>query len=145
MTEATEATSLFTEAAQLNLDDDLRDGSLLRFPDYGQVIMTGDLHGHRRNFQKLQQYCNLENYGPRHVVFHEIIHEEPADWTAGDTSHLLLLDAARWKCAFPDQVHFLQSNHELSQILGHENHKKRPRRHGRLPPKCARNVRQRQR
>ena len=31
-----------------------------------------------------------------------------------------LLEAARWKCEYPDQIHFLQSNHELAQVNRHE-------------------------
>lgn len=120
MTDAAQAVDTFHEAAAQNRDDPLRDGSLLRFPDYGQVVMTGDLHGHRRNFAKLQKYCDLDHAGARHVMLHEVIHEEVETLHGQDTSHEVLLDAARWKCAFPDQVHFLQSNHELAQFNGHE-------------------------
>ncbi|MHC4696918.1 MAG: metallophosphoesterase [Planctomycetota bacterium] len=120
MNDAGQAAEAFLEAAQLNRDDPLLNGSLLEFPDYGQVVMTGDLHGHRRNFDKLQRYCDLEHFGARHVILHELIHEEVASMTACDNSHEVLLDAARWKCAFPDQIHFLQSNHELAQATGHE-------------------------
>jgi len=111
---------IYIQAAALNREDPLLEGSLLRFPDYGQVVMTGDLHGHRRNFERLQHYCNLASAAPRHVVLHEIIHEEVVALTDVDMSHEVLLDAARWKCEFPDQVHFLQSNHELAQLNRHE-------------------------
>lgn len=120
MTDSARAAEILLEAARLNREDPLLDGSLLVFPDYGQVVMTGDLHGHRRNFQKLRRFCDLEHSGARHVMLHELIHEEAESLTAGDTSHELLLEAARWKCEFPDQVHFLLSNHELAQITGHE-------------------------
>ncbi|UCE58525.1 MAG: hypothetical protein JSU63_13905 [Phycisphaerales bacterium] len=114
------AADVFLQAAQLNRDDPLLRGSTLKFPNYGQVVMTGDLHGHRRNFEKLKRYCGLDVYGARHVVLHELIHEEVESITGRDTSHEVLLDAARWKCAFPDQVHFLQSNHELAQASRNE-------------------------
>ncbi|NOT02071.1 MAG: hypothetical protein HOP29_15775 [Phycisphaerales bacterium] len=104
-------------AAELNRHDPLRDGAMLRFPDYGQVVMTGDLHGHERNFSKLQRYADLGNTGARHVILHELIH---ADVPGDDLSHRVLVRAARWKTEFPDQVHFLQSNHELSQLTGKE-------------------------
>jgi hypothetical protein len=32
-------------------------------------------------------------------------------------SHEVLLRAAKWKIEYPDQVHFLQSNHELAQLI----------------------------
>jgi hypothetical protein len=120
MIDAGEAADIFRQAAQLNLEDPLRRGSLLEFPNYGQLVMTGDLHGHRRNFDKLQRYCDLERAGARHVVLHEIIHIDVEGNGGRDDSHLVLLDAARWKVDFPDQVHFLQSNHELAQLSRHE-------------------------
>ena len=40
----------------------------------------------------------------------------------------VLLATARWKCSYPDQVHFLLSNHELAQVTGHEISK-----NGRIP------------
>lgn len=120
MTHADHAAAIFLEAAQLNREDPLLTGSLLVFPHYGQVVMTGDLHGHCRNFDKLQRYCSLEHFAARHVILHEIIHEDVQAIDAPDNSHKLLLEAARWKCQYPDQIHFLQSNHELAQINRHE-------------------------
>ncbi|MCO6438857.1 MAG: hypothetical protein J5J06_17320 [Phycisphaerae bacterium] len=114
------AAEIFRQAADLNRNDPHRRGSRLDFPNYGQLVMTGDLHGHRRNFEKLQRYCDLAQYGARHVILHEIIHEDVETLDGPDTSHEVLLEAARWKCEFPDQVHFLQSNHELAQIHRHE-------------------------
>lgn len=111
---------VFRTAARLNEADPLRQGSLLCFPDYGQVVMTGDLHGHRRNLERLQKFALLERSPTRHVMLHELIHEEPIHLLAEDMSHQVALEAARWKTAFPDQIHFLQSNHELSQLTGKE-------------------------
>jgi len=116
---ATAAQVLF-DAARLNREDPLLKGSTLMFPNYGQLVMTGDLHGHRRNFERLKHFCNLENSGARHVILHELIHEDVPTLAGRDTSHELLLEAVRWKCEFPDQVHFLQSNHELAQLTRHE-------------------------
>jgi len=60
-------------------------------------------------------------YAPaRHVVLHELIHAEPDSPAAYDNSHEVVLAAARWKTEFPDQVHFLQSNHEMAQLTGKE-------------------------
>ena len=120
MSDAQAAAEIYGQAAELNRSSELLNGSELRFPDYGQLVMTGDLHGHRRNFEKLQRFCDLKRAPVRHVVLHELIHEEPTFLAEPDMSHLMLLEAARWKCDFPDQVHFLQSNHELSQLTGHQ-------------------------
>ena len=120
MTDPARAVDTFLQAAELNRTDPLRSGSLLEFPDYGQLVMTGDLHGHRRNFERLQRYCNLEHFGPRHIVLHEIIHEELSLEVARDDSHEILLEAARWKIDYPDQVHFLMGNHDIAQLTGSE-------------------------
>ena len=113
------AIATFEEAARLNLEDHYRDGCILRLPAYGQAVMTGDLHGHRKNFEKLQKYAMLDRIRARHVVLHEIIHAEPESLGEPDLSHEVLLAAAKYKCDFPEQVHFMQSNHELSQLTGY--------------------------
>ncbi|HPZ99621.1 MAG TPA: hypothetical protein PLT93_15920 [Phycisphaerae bacterium] len=120
MSLADSAIETLQQATELNYEDPLRDGSLLRFANYGQVVMTGDLHGNRRNFEKLVRYCRLESTPVRHVLLHEMIHSDPqtVDWV--DRSVELLLDAAQWKVFLPEQVHFLQSNHELAQLQKHE-------------------------
>jgi len=120
MTQSESAIDTFRRAAELNLEDPIREGSLLCFANYGQIVMTGDMHGHRRNFEKLVKYCQLESTPLRHVILHELIHEEPASYGAPDRSVELLLDAAKWKTFFPDQIHFLQSNHELAQLQNHQ-------------------------
>ena len=112
------AVETFREAARLNLEDPFREGSLIRFPAYGQLVVTGDLHGNRRNFAKLVTYCALGSSPGRFVLLQELIHEEPQGLDQPDMSHELLLEAARWKCDHPDQVFFLQSNHEVSQLTG---------------------------
>jgi len=111
-----EAARIYREAARHNREEEYLDGATLDLPNYGQLVATGDLHGHRRNLERIMNYCDLANAPTRHVVLHEIIHEEPQGFAALDMSHEVLLVAARWKCAFPDQVHFLQSNHELAQL-----------------------------
>lgn len=120
MKDGARAIEVLQQAARLNVEDPLLDGSLLRFPDYGQLVMTGDLHGHRRNFEKLRRFCDLERFGARHVILHELIHEDVPSLSGSDESHEVLMDAVEWKCEFPDQVHFLLSNHELAQVAGHE-------------------------
>ncbi len=118
--DAVGAAELLQEVAQLNREDPNRRGSLLTFGSVGQLVMTGDLHGHLRNFDKLQRFCALDRSPGRYVVLHELIHEEPEAPGAPDFSIDLLLRAAAWKRDFPDNVFFLQSNHELSQLRAHE-------------------------
>jgi hypothetical protein len=82
--------------------------------------MTGDFHGHARNFSKLLKYLALDRTPIRHVMLHEIVHAAQDGPDGLDHSHEVLLDAARLKIDHPDQVHFLQSNHELAQFTGHD-------------------------
>ena len=118
--EAASAAECFREAAELNRQDPYLKGSQLMLPDYGQLVMTGDMHGHQRNFDKLKRYSQLERTAIRHVILHELIHEDLVGLNDSDMSHQLLLAAAAWKVEYPEQVHFLQSNHEMAQLNGHE-------------------------
>ena len=118
--DARTAAQTLREAAELNREDPNRHGSLLTFGSAGQLVMTGDMHGHLGNFDKLQQFCALERSPGRVVILHELIHEEPDPPDRPDLSIDLLLRATAWKCRFPDNVFFLQSNHELSQLCAHE-------------------------
>lgn len=113
------AVTTLRQAAKLNLEDPYRDGSILRLPAYGQAVMTGDLHGNQKNFEKLQKYAMLDRAQARHVILHEMIHADLPTPTDVDHSHELFLKAASYKCEHPEQVHFLQSNHELSQFTGY--------------------------
>lgn len=120
VTDALVASEKISEAASLMREDPNRTHSLLRFGAAGQLVMTGDLHGNTRNFDKLQRFCALERSPGRIVVLHEMIHEEPAPGKKHDFSVDLLVRAAIWKTEHPDNVFFLQSNHELSQWKRHE-------------------------
>ena len=120
MSKAQEDANIYRQAAELNREDSLISGSTLFFPDYGQLVAVGDLHGHRRNFERIVNFASLDCAPVRHVLLQEIIHEEPVGLHDLDMSHELLLDAAKWKIEYPDQVHFMQSNHELAQLTGQE-------------------------
>jgi hypothetical protein len=120
VTDAQTACRHLQEAAQLIREDPNRKGSLLTFGSAGQVVMTGDMHGHLRNFEKLQRFCALERRPGCSVILHELIHQEPETPDEPDLSIDLLVQAAVWKCQFPDNVFFLQSNHELAQLRGQE-------------------------
>ena len=114
------ACRLLRDVARLNREDPNRSGSLLSFGSAGQLVVTGDMHGHLPNFEKLQRYCALENSPGRSVILHELIHEEPHVPDQPDLSIDLLLAAVAWKSEFPDNVFFIQSNHELAQWSGQE-------------------------
>lgn len=110
---------LFTQAAQANLDSPLRKGATDVLPPRGRVIMTGDLHDHGLNFQRVVQFADLEQSPDHHVILHEVIHG-PHRVNNRDMSVRMLARVAALKLAFPLQVHILQSNHELAQIRGED-------------------------
>lgn len=111
---------ILDQASIQNRLDSLREGHILNLPNYGQVIMTGDLHGHFQNFKKLQWFADLERVVHRHVIIHELIHSNGNQSPEGDDSLLLLVQAAQWKIDYPDQVHFLMGNHDLAQLTDRE-------------------------
>lgn len=121
---ADQTLELLNEAGRLNLECECRHGHVLRLPDFGQVVMTGDLHGYRPGFEALRHFADLNRCPQRHIVLHEIIHVSSASRDALSSDHdlslELLLEALQWKCEFPDQVHFLMGNHDLAQWTNRE-------------------------
>lgn len=107
---------LYLKGAEANHSDPYRQGNVVCLPDRGRVIVTGDLHGHRRHFEKIVDYADLENHPETHVIFQEIIHGGPEDDYGGCLSYRLLLDAIRYKLLYPGQVHILLGNHDTAVI-----------------------------
>ena len=108
---------LLKKGTQANYEDKLRRGNLIELPARGSLIITGDLHGHRRNFERIVTFADLPNHPDRHVILQEIIHGGPEDSYGGCLSYKLLFEAVRYKLAFPGQVHFLMANHVTAFIL----------------------------
>jgi predicted phosphodiesterase len=107
---------LCLKGAELNRSCRFRTGNVINLPQAGKVIVAGDLHGHRRNFERIQKIADLENNSWTHVILQEIIHGGPEDDYGGCLSWQLLLDAIRYKIRFPDQVHILLGNHDTAAI-----------------------------
>lgn len=89
-------------------------------PDAADVMLAGDLHGNRVNFQKVLRAADLDRHPQRHLVLQEVIHGGPRYENGGCMSHLLLEDVAALKARYPDRVHFMLSNHELSECEGQQ-------------------------
>jgi hypothetical protein len=104
-------------AAEANEQYPLRRGACLELPASGQLIMTGDLHDHALNLQRILHYAGLHRDPNRYLVLHEVVHE-PGLLNGLDLSIRSLLRVAALKVAFPEQVLLLQSNHELAQARG---------------------------
>lgn len=109
----------FKAATKANRKTPGRRGSVVHIgPDEAdEVFIIGDLHGNRANFNKTIKFADLTNNPRRHLVLQEVIHGGPAYEGGGCMSHMLLEDVAKLKMQFPDRVHFLLSNHELSECM----------------------------
>jgi hypothetical protein len=108
----------FSAAADENKLTAIRHEQVVHLPGEGEVWMTGDIHDHRTNFNKLIAAADLANNPQRHLVLHELIHGDHFDGDGAEDSWRMLYRAAELKCEFPGQVHFLLANHDLAQIHG---------------------------
>ena len=111
---------LLNKGITANHTDRFRRGNLVRLPQEGSLVIAGDLHGHRRNFERIVAHADLENRPDRHLVLQEIIHGGPEDDAGGCLSYQLLFEAVRLKVAFPDRVHFILANHDTACICNSE-------------------------
>jgi Calcineurin-like phosphoesterase len=110
--------ALFEQAREANFNTSYRRGHVIELTakHADDVLITADLHGDCLNFDRLVALADLEKNPRRHLLLQEICHGGPKyPGDAGCMSHLLLEDVAQLKTEYPDQVHFLLSNHELSE------------------------------
>jgi len=111
---------LLNKGIRANQTDRFRRGNLICLPGAGSLIVSGDIHGHRRNFERLVTRADLANHADRHVILQEIIHGGPEDNEGGCLSYQLLFEAIRYKLRFPDQVHIIMGNHDTACISSTE-------------------------
>ncbi|MHC4395788.1 MAG: metallophosphoesterase [Planctomycetota bacterium] len=107
---------LLNKGAQTNSADSFRRGNVIHLPVDCSLIITGDIHGHRRNFERIVDFADLPNNPERHIVLQEIIHGGPEDSQGNCVSYKLLFDIIRYKLNFPDRVHIIMGNHDTAFI-----------------------------
>jgi hypothetical protein len=110
--------SLMKKAARLNLEDPYRRGAVVVLPSEGDAIFTGDLHGAKDNIGRLIEIADLENNPKRHLLIQEIVHNIQFGLIGRDISFRVLERVAQLKIDFPDRVHVIMGNHELSELTG---------------------------
>ena len=111
--------TMFARATEANLSTPSRDGNVVAITEQSgdDVMITGDLHGHRRNFNLIKKIADLDKNPRRHLVFQEVCHGGPLYiQNSGCMSHMVLEDVASLKNKFPDRVHFILGNHELAEL-----------------------------
>jgi hypothetical protein len=89
-------------------------------------MVTGDIHGHRRNFNLIRRAAALDRHARRHLVLQEACHGGPSYWqNGGCMSHTIVEDIAALKVMYPERVHFLLGNHELAEMSDYPIQKNR--------------------
>ena len=109
-------TDFCKRAEHLNYSAKYRRGNIAYLPNTGKLIITGDLHGHRRNFERITAFADLENNPDTHIIFQEILHGGSQDELGGCLSFKLLFDVLRYQLRFGDQVHLILGNHDTAVI-----------------------------
>ncbi len=115
--DAAAVVDLFDRAAHALRGSPYRDGSRVRLPPRGRLLVTGDLHDNLEHLRKIVHLAGLEASPDHHVVLHEIVHSEVLI-NGLDLSHRMLARVAELVVDHPGQVHVLLGNHELAQMTG---------------------------
>jgi hypothetical protein len=96
-----------------------REGNLVCLePELAQdVMITGDLHGQRRNFNRICKIAGLDAHPRRHLILQEVCHGGPSyPANGGCMSHNMLEDVAKLIVQYRGRVHFLLGNHEMAEM-----------------------------
>lgn len=113
------------EAARASVEASCRKGALDIVHAPGRLIATGDLHDNPTALARLIEVAGLTEDSPQnapdqppvHITLHEIIHSDRLI-NGMDFSYRALVRVADLKRRFPERVHVLLGNHELSQVVG---------------------------
>lgn len=108
--------NLLKAGVEANTTDKYRRDNLVFLSAADSVIIAGDLHGHRRNFERILTYADLRNNRNRHLVLQEIIHGGLQNSEGGCLSYRLLFNVVRYKLDFPNRVHIIMGNHDIAFI-----------------------------
>ncbi len=108
---------VFEQAAGANLDGPFRHGSTICLPRKGRLLVTGDLHDHGVNLQRVLSLAALDENPDHRLVVQEILHGERRV-NGADMSILTIAQIAALQLQYPGQIFQLQSNHELAQLGG---------------------------
>ncbi|MGA2797955.1 MAG: hypothetical protein ABSE63_10270, partial [Thermoguttaceae bacterium] len=74
-----EIIAMFAQATQANLRTPTREGNVIVISEEAadEVMITGDLHGHRRNYNLIKKIAGLDKHPKRHLVLQEVCHGGP--------------------------------------------------------------------
>ncbi|MEZ6069239.1 MAG: hypothetical protein R3C10_02990 [Pirellulales bacterium] len=114
-----EVIDTYAKAAEANRRLPARRGNVVEITEEiaDDVMITADLHGHRRNYNMIRQKAALDEHPRRHLVMQEVCHGGPTyPENGGCMSHTMLEDVAKLKAKYPERVHFILSNHEMAEL-----------------------------
>ncbi len=109
----------YRQAAQVAGGSSLRSGNVVSLSpdDCDELMITADLHGHRRNFNRILEVASLDQHSRRHLLMQEVCHGGPTYPTGGGCmSHLMLEEIAALQVKYGERFHFILSNHELAEL-----------------------------
>lgn len=112
--DATRVADLLHRTAEHNRNDPRRNACVIELPEQGKLLATGDIHDNTPALQRIIKQAKLDASPHHHLVLHELIHGRTRV-NGMDLSIRTLARACAIKCAYPEQVCFLLSNHELAQ------------------------------
>ena len=96
-----------------------RSGSVIALDEADEVMVVGDLHGNLPAFRQALAIAALDQHPRRHLVLQELVHEiNKNDDDRPDRSHRLVDLVSALKCQYPERVHLILGNHELSELTG---------------------------
>lgn len=107
---------LLNEGMHANNSDRFRKNNVIRLPKEGRLVLTGDIHGHPRNLERIMNFADLSNNPDTHLILQEILHGGPEDDQGGCLSYKMLFDVVRYKIRFQDRLHILMGNHDTAII-----------------------------
>jgi len=110
----------YQSATEANIKTPCREGNVVHITSEvaDDVMITADLHGHRKNFNAIKKIADLPGHPRRHLIMQEVCHGGPTypSQQGGCMSHGMLEDVAKLKATYPDRFHFLLSNHEMAEL-----------------------------
>ena len=118
--DADEIEWLMVQASQAFWQNPDRQGHVVTIAEDCELLLTGDLHGNRRNAELLMATADLEHNPHRHLVWQEIIHSRGLLIDRRDFSFLQIINVLKYLVRFPERVHILLGNHDHNLLRQRE-------------------------
>ena len=111
---------LLVQAGQALWQHPGRQGHVVTLAPDCELLLSGDLHGNRRNLDLLIAAASLEHHPERHLIWQEVIHTRGMLIDRRDLSFLEICDVLEYLVRFPHRVHLLLGNHDHNLLRRRE-------------------------